>query len=181
MRLRRVFLATWIAAFCFPALCCAAVADESVESLQHRFDAENNAEHKAHLLDKLCPAQIVAQRDASRTGDMKTAGLIMEKYRDNVRAALEALKKQHPNARKHSGGYKRIEVQAAKGLREVEDLALAMPDVYKPPMQIVHTDLAAMEDELLKLLFPDRPADKPLPKKNPSSDATPPPPSEKKP
>jgi hypothetical protein len=40
-----------------------------------------------------------------------------------------------------------------------------MPEVYQPPMEIVRRDLAAMEDQLLLLLFPDRPANKPLPPK----------------
>jgi hypothetical protein len=34
---------------------------------------------------------------------------------------------------------------------------LVVPEPYKPPIEIVREDLAAMDDELLKLLFPNRP------------------------
>jgi len=46
-----------------------------------------------------------------------------------------------------------------RGIREVEDSMLAAPAPYKPPLQIVRQDLIAMDDELIRLLFPHRPAD----------------------
>ena len=76
------------------------------------------------------------------------------------RAALEALKKQHPDAEKHSNGYRQLEIHARKGIREVEETLVVAPTEYKPPLEIVRRDLAAMEEELIKLLFPRRPADK---------------------
>src|SRR2546430_10716045 len=66
-------------------------------------------------------------RDLTVTG-VQTCALpisTMEKYRDNVRAALDALKKQHPDAEKHSNGYRQIEMQVKQGIREVEDSMLA--------------------------------------------------------
>src|SRR2546429_6583022 len=70
----------------------------------------------------------------------------MEKYRDNVRAALDALKKQHPDAEKHSNGYRQIEMQVKQGIREVEDSMLAAPPAYKPPLQLVRQDLITMDE-----------------------------------
>jgi hypothetical protein len=49
-----------------------------------------------------------------------------------------------------------------EGIREVEDSMLAAPAPYKPPLQIVRQDLIAMDEELIRLLFPHRPADKQL-------------------
>jgi len=176
MRLRRIFLAISVAvALSLPVLVWAA-REKSVAELQARFDAESNAEHKAKLLKDLCRAQIEEERAESKAGDFEKAGLIMEKYRDNIKAAFDALKKFHANARKKPGGYQRIEVQNQNGLREAEDLQLAMPLVYKPPMEIVRRDLSAMEDQLLLLLFPDRPGNKPVP---PKEKQTAPAPSEK--
>ena len=68
-----------------------------------------------------------------------TVGLVMEKYRDNVRAALEALKKTHPDAEKHSSGYKQLEIHVGKGMREIRDVILAVPEPFRPPMQLVET------------------------------------------
>ena len=46
-----------------------------------------------------------------------------------------------------------------KGIREVDETLLVSPEDYKPPLQIVRQDLLAMEEELLKMLFPHRPAE----------------------
>ena len=140
--------------------------------LQARFDRESNAVRKAKLLEKLGESQFAAVRQAEKAGDNSTAGLTLEKYRDNVRTALDALKKQHPNAEKQPNGYRQLEIQARKGIREVGESLLVAPEPFKPPLEIVREDLAAMDDELLKLLFPNRPLNKKAPN---------PPPPEKQP
>ena len=136
-----------------------AVAQESLAELQAHFDRENNSIKKAKLLARLGDAQFEESRRAERAGDNNTVDATMEKFRDNVRAALEALKKQHPDAEKHSNGYRQMEMQVKQGIREVEDSMIAAPAPYKPPLQIVRQDLIAMDDELIRLLFPHRPAD----------------------
>jgi hypothetical protein len=86
-------------------------------------------------------------------------GVTLEKYRDNVRAALEALKKQHPDAEKQSNGYRQLEMYVRKGIREVDETLLVSPEGYQPPLQIVRTDLIGMDEEMLKMLFPRRPVE----------------------
>jgi hypothetical protein len=132
---------------------------ESVAELQARFDRETNSVRKAKLVERLGDAQFEEARRAGKDGDNNVVGFTMEKYRDNVRAALEALKKQHPNAEKQSNGYRQLEMHVHKGIREVEDTMLAAPAPYKPPLQIVRQDLISMDEELIKLLFPHRPAE----------------------
>ena len=133
------------------------VETESLEELQKHFDSETNAVRKAKMVEHLGEAQFEEARRAGKAGDNNTVGLTMEKYRDNVRAALEALKKQSPDAEKHSNGYRQLEMHVRKGIREVEETLLVAPEVYKPPLQIVRGDLISMDDELIKLLFPNRP------------------------
>ena len=140
--------------------------------LQMRFDRESDSIHKAKLLQKLGEAQFEAVRQAEKAGDNSTVDLTLEKYRDNVRAAFEALKKQHPNAEKQPNGYRQLEIHARKGMREIAESLLVAPEPYRPPLEIVRQDLAAMDDELLKLLFPNRPLNQkaknpPLPEKQP--------------
>jgi len=125
--------------------------------LQMRFGRESDSVRKAKLLRKLGEAQFEAVRQAEKAGDNSTVGLTLEKYRDNVRATLDALKKQHPNAEKQPNGYRQLEIQARKGMREIAESLLVAPEPYKPPLEIVREDLTAMDDELLKLLFPNRP------------------------
>ena len=161
MAIPRALLAVFSAALMLSSFCVA--ASDDLATLQTRFDKEKDGEHKVKMLDKLADAQIEEERAASKANDFKTVGLTFEKYRDNLRLAFEALKKKHPNAVKKPGGYKRLELENQRALREVNDVLLIAPDVYKPPLQIVQSDMRKMEDELLRLLFPDRPGEQPLP------------------
>jgi hypothetical protein len=164
-----------------PLLCAktARIMDE-LEQLQQRFDRENDGVRKAKTLQKLGDAQFNKEREATKSNDYSTAGLVMEKYRDNVREAVAALKKTHPDAEKHSSGYKQLEMHVGRGIREVQDVILAMPEQYRPPMQLVEQDLKDMDLELLRLLFPRRPGEKPRVQPDASA-PKPPEPTEKQP
>jgi hypothetical protein len=130
---------------------------QGLSELQARFDRETSGVQKAKLAGKLGDAQFEEARRAGKAGDYNAVGLTLEKYRDNVRAALEALKKQHPNAEKQSNGYRQLQMHVRKGIREVDECLLVSPEGYKPPLQIVRQDLIGMNDEMLKMLFPRRP------------------------
>ena len=135
-------------------------ATEDVNALQARFDRETNSVHKAKLLEKLGDAQLELTRRASQANDYKTIGFVMEKYRDNARAAVDALKKDHPDAERHTNGFKQLQIHVHKALREVDEVLVVAPDEYRPPLEIVRRDLATMDDELLDLLFPRHPTEK---------------------
>jgi hypothetical protein len=129
--------------------------------LQTRFDRETNSVRKAKIMQKLGEAQIEDARRAGKASDYNTVGLTFEKYRDNVRVAIDALKKQHPDAERESNGYRQLEVHVRKGIRELQETILVTPEGYRPPLEIVRQDLVAMDEELLKLLFPRRPLNPP--------------------
>lgn len=145
---------------------------DTLEELQRRFDNETDGVSKAKMLRKLGDAQFQREREAMKAGDYETADFVMEKYRDNVRAALEAVKKVHPDGEKHPAGYKQLEMHIEGGLREVDDLLINVPEQYRPPLEIVKSDLLALDKETLRALFPRRPGEKPVPPK--PSEAKPP-------
>lgn len=153
------------------AVCASMFAADEVAQLQAHFDRETNSVRKAKLLEKLGDAQMEQTRKASQANDYKTLDFVMEKYRDNARAAVDALKKDHPDAERHTGGYKQLQIHVHKALRDVDEILVIAPDEYRPPLEIVRRDLAAMDDELLNLLFPRRPESKKPEKKG----ASPPP------
>ena len=139
----------------FATVQASAATDKMVE-LQARFDRESTSDGKTKLLDKLAEAQFDETRRAARAGDYSRVGLVLEKYRDDVRSAFDLLRKQHPDADHHVGRYRELEMNVRRGLREVDEDLLGAPTPYKPPIQIVRDDLSAMADELLRLLFPRR-------------------------
>jgi hypothetical protein len=136
---------------------------QDLKELQERFDHETDGVKKAKLLQKLGDAQFSKERESAKANDYTAVGLEMEKYRDNVRAAIEALKKTHPDAEKHSGGYRQLEMHVGTGIREVRDVILVVPEPYRPPMELVEQDLKEMDGELLHLLFPRRPGEQKTP------------------
>jgi hypothetical protein len=156
MRERRVSLGT----LCGLALALFLVrpaAGQSLAELQTHFDRENNSVHKARLLEKLGDAQFEVTRQASKAGDHATVALTFEKYRDNARAALQLLKKQHPDAERQSNGYRQLQFHVRRAIREVDESLLMAADEFKPPLQLVRADLIRMDDEMIMLLFPGHP------------------------
>jgi hypothetical protein len=132
----------------------------TLNELQEKFDHEDDAVRKAKLLQKLGDAQFDALHAAEKAEDYNTAGVTLEKYRDNVHAALAGLKKAHPDAERQSNGYRQLQMHVNRGIREVEDALRGAPEEFKPPLQLVRMDLMGMNDELLRLLFPRQPGAK---------------------
>jgi len=157
------------------------VVVEDLEQLQTRFDHETDAVRKAKLLAKLGDAQFDKERTAAKADDYVTVGLVMEKYRDNVRAALEGLKKAHPEAERHSSGFKQLEIHVGRGLVEIRDVIIAMPEPLRPPMELVQKDLQDLDVELLRMLFPRRPGEQPAAQPAASTPKKPAEPPEKQP
>ncbi len=151
-----------------------AAAADKLSELQARFDSETNGVHKAKMLQKLGDAEFEEASRAGKADDYNTVGLLMEKYRDNVRAAAQVLEKENPDGERHPGGYKQLEMHVQKGLREVDEILVVAPTEYKPPLQLVRNDLISLDDELLRFLFPRRHEKKPPAPAPAAPPATPP-------
>ena len=142
----------------------AALAAESVAQLQARFDREPDSVRKAKLLQKLGDAQFEQARREGEAGNYDAVIRLFASYRDNGRAAFEALKKTHPDAERHSGGYKQLQIHLRKGERVLHETILTTPDEARAPLETIRQELDKIEEELIRLLFPRRPGEKPLDK-----------------
>src|ERR1700693_6224216 len=155
MMVRRVGCGMWLGA---AMMCCvgAAAAAENLGEMQARFDHEPNPVHRAKLLEKLGDAEFDEARRAYKANDLTTVATVLEKYRDNVRVALDGLRKKRSNAERDSNGYRQLEIHVRRGIREADEIILRVPDVYQPPLQIVRRDLDSMDRELIRMLFHHR-------------------------
>jgi hypothetical protein len=160
MMVWRARVGMWLAAGVIFCVTCG--AQEKIAELQKRFDHETNPVHRARLLEKLGDAQFAETRRAFKTNDLVTVGIVLEKYRDDARVALEGLKKKHPDAERQPGGYRQLEIHVRRGIREVEEILLRVPEQYQPPLQIVREDLDRMDREMIGMLF-RHPGDQPPP------------------
>ena len=143
-------------AFLLASAVCAA---DHLAELQAHFDKETHASSKVKALQKLADTQFEITRKAAASGDFSTVGFTFEKYRDNVRSCLLLLKSQDPDVDKHASSYRQLELQARKGIRELEDTLLVAPPAVRPPLELVHKDLLDMDNELIAFLFPRRSPD----------------------
>jgi hypothetical protein len=131
-------------------------AEDKVKQWQEQFDREPRATGKVHLLSKLGPAQFAEAIREGQENNFSRVALTFEKFGSNVRTAFELLKKQEPDADRHSSGYRQLELLVRRGIREVEETIIAVPEDLRPPLQIVRDDLVATDDELIHKLFPRR-------------------------
>ena len=95
----------------FLLLCSSLFAADKLKDLQEHFDRDPRAATKIKTLDKLGLAMFDSADKAEQAGDYATVGFIFEKYRDNVRAAFELLRKQEPDADRHGTSYRHLELQ----------------------------------------------------------------------
>src|SRR6202011_2618144 len=154
MMVRRVSCGMWVGA---AMMCCVAgAAADKLGEMQTRFDHEKNPVHRAKLLEKLGDAEFDEARRAFKANDINAVGTVLEKYRDNVRVALEGLKKKRADAQKDSNGYRQLEIHVRRGIRETDEIILRVPEEYQPPLQIVRHDLDSMDKELIRMLFHHR-------------------------
>jgi len=138
------------------------LATDKIQELQARFDQEPDPVRKAKLLEKVGDAQFSAARKAGHAGDYSTVGLLMEQYRNNAQTAYAGLKKRQADAERHPEGYKQMQFHVDKALRELDQILVVAPAEYKPPLRLVRGDLAAINDHLMRLLFPRRPGESPV-------------------
>lgn len=150
----RVTCLIWLGAAIFS--CTASAAGGNVAELQARFDHETNPVHRAKLLEKLGDAQFDETRRAFKANDLVTVGVVLEKYRDNVRVAFEGLKKKRADAERDANGYRQLEIHVRRGIREVDEILLRIPEQFQPPLQIVRGDLDTTDRELIRMLFHHR-------------------------
>jgi hypothetical protein len=134
----------------------AALAADKLSVLQARFDRETNPIHRVKALEKLGDAEFEETRRAFKANDLVTVGVVLEKYRDNARITFEGLKKKHADAERQSGGYRQLEIHIRRGIREVDEILLRVPEQYQPPFQLVRKDLDYMDRELIRMLFRHR-------------------------
>jgi hypothetical protein len=149
----------WVAFALFVFAFSPAIATEKLSDLQDHFDKESHPDGKVRSLERLALAQFEAATEAGKTNDYSTVGLTFEKYRDNVKAAFDLLRKQQPDADKHPKNYRQLELEVRRGIRETEETLLITPGEMKPPLEIVRGDLLQLDDTLINLLFPRRSKD----------------------
>jgi len=134
--------------------------DESLPQLQARFDRETDSVRKAKLIARLGKAEFDQARAEIDAGNDESAVKQFENYRENARAALSALEKEHPDAERRPDGYRQLEEHVREAGRFVRDADAGISVDFRPRLAQVRQDLERLDEELLDRLFPRRPGRK---------------------
>ena len=131
-----------------------------LDGLQARFDRETDGVRKAKLIPRLGKAEFARAQLEIDAGNYENALKQFENYRDNVRAALAALKTGHPDAERHPGGYRQLEEHVREAVRIVRDTDASIGADFRPHLAQIRQDLEKLDVDLLSRLFPRHPGGK---------------------
>ena len=152
-RLRRALLAAALGSMMLPA----AGAQDRITELTKEYSQTRDAVRRAKLLPKLGDLQFEQARKELDAGNYAQALRVMQAYRDEARSATAALKATSVNAERRPGGFKQLQIHVRKGVRELDQTLMALPDSQREPFETLRKDLLAIEKELIDLLFPRQP------------------------
>jgi hypothetical protein len=131
-------------------------AQDAREKYQAQYQAETDPVRKAKILGKLGSLEVRQARADLRAGeDDKSLG-VLEHYRDEVRATVEALSATGVNAERHPAGFKELQIGLRQTVRQLDDLIAAATFDKRESFQAVRSDLIGLQNSLINALFPDR-------------------------
>ena len=125
---------------------------------REQYRAERDPVHQAKNFSKFGDALLDQMRKEADAGNIAGAQAAFTEYRDDLQSTLATLKARQPNAEKHPGGFKELEIYLRKTLRGVEQIILLIPFAQRAPFESQRREVAAIDEELFHLLFPRQPA-----------------------
>lgn len=151
----------WVAASAMGAagllMPAASPEQEGMAELRELFERETDPIKKAKAMTKLGEAQWRAARQASAAGEFEAARKLVRQYLDDTETAAKALEGSGINAEKKPRGFKDLQIQVRKSLRELEQMILTTPVELRGSLEVYRRDLLAIEKQLINELFPRQP------------------------
>ena len=143
--------AAWAAGPARPA------GQDRLVTLRERFQAERDPVHQAKNFSKLGEALLNLMRTEADAGSVSGAQAAFDEYRDDLRRTVAALKATGRNAEKNPNGFKELQIYLRKTLRNIDQIILLVPFDERTPFEAVRREIASIDDELYRLLFPRQP------------------------
>jgi hypothetical protein len=138
-------------------LCVAAettlFSQDRLNEYETQYQNEKDPVRKARLLGQIGPLQIDRARTTFKDGQDEKALDMIGRYRDQVRAAWDALLATGVNPVKKPAGFKELQIGLRVTLRRLDDFILGIPQDKQPWFRGVRTDIAETENRLIDALF----------------------------
>jgi hypothetical protein len=140
------------------AVCACVSIAAAAQETRARYEAQYQLEHdpvaRAKILAKLGRFEIDQARSDLKANKEEESLADLERYRDQVESAAQALSATGVNAEQHPSGFKELQISLRETIRHIDELILQLPLDKRPWFQAVRSDLAKSQNLLIEALFP---------------------------
>jgi len=140
------------------ALCLCLNGAAATQENRAKYEAQYQLEHdpvaRAKILAKLGHYEVDQARSDLKEDKEEVSLAELERYRDQVESAVQALAATGVNAEQHPSGFKELQISLRETLRHIDELILQLPLDKRPWFQAVRSDLAKSQNSLIEALFP---------------------------
>jgi hypothetical protein len=130
----------------------------SAQETRAKYEAQYQLEHdpmaRAKILAKLGHYEVDQARSDLKADKDEQSLADLERYRDQVETAVQALAATGVNAEQHPSGFKELQISLRETLRHIDEMILQLPLDKRPWFQAVRSDLAKSQNSLIEALFP---------------------------
>jgi hypothetical protein len=131
-----------------------AAAQETRAKYEAQYQLEHDPMARAKILAKLGHYEVDQARSDLKADKDEQSLADLERYRDQVETAVQALAATGVNAEQHPSGFKELQISLRETLRHIDEMILQLPLDKRPWFQAVRSDLARSQNSLIEALFP---------------------------
>ncbi|MFZ0211737.1 MAG: hypothetical protein WBE20_14080 [Candidatus Acidiferrales bacterium] len=153
----RVLIHAWILGLALGTPPQSARVQRNIANDQAKYAIETDAVRKAKAVVKLGQEESKAARQSVRAGNLVQALDFMKDYDEKASEAEQTLDKTGVNPEAHSNGFRQLQISVRENLREVREIADRAPFDERQPFLDLAKHLDALNQKLLRELFPRRP------------------------
>jgi hypothetical protein len=132
-----------------------------LDQLQARYQQETDPVRRARELARLGPARLDAMRKEIEANNIPEALGHFRRYRDDVLDTVDKLKKSGINAEKRPAGFKNLQIHLRQALDRLETMLLSVSVTEREPFLEIQRQLERADEELIGMLFPRQPTQRP--------------------
>ena len=131
--------------------------DEDLPSLRLQFQQQTDPVKRAKLFSRLGAALLAEMKKQEAAKEYDRVTPLFLEYRDAASAAYAGLVSAKPDAEKHPGGYRELEMHLRRSLHQLNDVVFGMPLEERDALIGPQHDIENIDNRLVKALFPRGP------------------------
>lgn len=128
-------------------------AADDLEKLRQKLAREGDPADRAKITVEIGEELLKQAAKTYKEGAYTDGDLLLEDYRQAIRAAYQDLVESGRDARRKPKGFKHLEIHLRKSRRRLEDMARALPFDNRAPVEETLAAMESLREELLAALM----------------------------